>query len=213
MPTRAFSNRMLLKPKYQLIVMLIGALSNITCFAQQPVSRYEFRWALFHPFAALRVKKHLPQALAVYGTVKASGLPDAYSSGGKLDAFRHAYTMAFLARHIPPGKLRKLGKAHEKGNKRQFSKGQQEEGERPDSLSCEMDLRNNELGFAIGFANRTAPDTLLKDMVLQAIREGKAWYLKRNFRSEYVDCSGKPLDPTLYRKSWYVPKCLVTTNE
>jgi hypothetical protein len=204
---------MLLKPEYRLLVMLLAALGNFTCFAQQPVSRYEFRWAVFHPFAALKVKKQLPKALAIYTAMKKSGLPDAYNSGGKLDAFRHVYTMAFLARHIKPRKLRKLGKAHEKGNKRQFMKGKQEEGERPDSLACDMDLRNNELGFAIGLANRTAGDTLLKDMVLQAISDGKAWYLKRNARSEYVDCAGKPLDPSLYRKNWYVPKCLIKTNE
>lgn len=204
---------MLLTPKYRLIAILLALISNNTYFAQQPLSSYEFRWACFHPFAALKIKKQLPQALAVYGEVKKAGLPDAYNSGGRLDAFRHVYTMAFLARDIRAAKLRKLGKAHEKGNRKQFRKGQQEEGERPDSLSCEMDLRNNEVGFAIGRANRTAGDTLLKEMVLKAIKDGKAWYLKRNARSEYVDCAGKPLDPALYKGSWYVPKCLVKTNE
>jgi hypothetical protein len=204
---------MLLKPKYRLSVMLLAVLGNFTCFAQQPVSRYEFRWAVLHPVAALKIKKQLPKALATYNIMKKSGLPDTYNSGGKLDAFRHVYTMAFLARSIKPRKLRKLGKAHEKGNKRQFKKGKQEEGERLDSLACEMDLRNNELGFAIGLANQAASDSLLKELVLQAIGDGKAWYLKRNARSEYVDCAGKPLDPALYRESWYVPKCLVRTNE
>jgi len=204
---------MLLKPGYPLIVVLVAILSKNTCFAQQPVSRYEFRWACFHPFAALSVKRQLPKALAVYGEMKQRAVPDAYNSGGKLDAFRHVYTMAFLARKISAGKLRKLGKAHEKGNERQFRKGQQEEGERPDSLASEMDLRNNELGFVLGRANRTADDEALKETVLQAINDGKAWYLKRNARSEYVDCAGKPLDPALYKGNWYVPKCLIKTNE
>ncbi len=204
---------MLLKPRYQLIALLVAILSKNTYFAQQPISRYEFRWACFHPLTALKIKKQLPKALAIYSDMKKSGMPDAYNSGGKLDAFRHVYTMAFLARNIRPRKLRKLGIAHEKGNERQFREGQQEEGERPDSLACDMDLRNNELGFAIGSANRRAGDTLLKELVLQAIRDGKAWYLKRNARSEYVDCAGKALDPTLYRESWYVPKCLIKTNE
>lgn len=204
---------MLLKPGYQVIVLLVAILSKNTCFAQQPVSRYEFRWAFFHPLAALKIKRQLPKALAVYNDMKKSGLPDAYNSGGKLDAFRHVYTMAFLARDIKVRKLRKLGKAHEKGNERQFRKGRQEEGERPDSLAGEMDLRNNELGFAIGSANRRADDLLLKELVLQAIRDGKAWYLKRNARSEYVECDGKVLDAALYRQSWYVPKCLIKTSE
>lgn len=213
MPTKSFSNRMLLKAKYKQLIILIAISGKMTCFAQQSVSSYEFRWACFHPFAALSIKKQLPKALAIYAGVKETGRPDAYNSGGKLDAFRHVYTMAFLARTINPRKLRKLGKAHEKGNKKQFGKGQQEEGERPDSLAGDMDLRNNELGFTIGRANRTTNDTLLKEIVLQAITDGQAWYLKRNARSEYVDCAGKPLDEALYRKSWYVPKCLIKTNE
>lgn len=204
---------MVLKPGYLLIVILVAILSKNTCFAQQPLSRYEFRWAFFHPFAALKIKKQLPKALAIYNDLKKSGTPDAYNSGGKLDAFRHVYTMAFLSRNMASRKLRKLGRAHERGNKRQFLKGKQEEGERPDSLACEMDLRNNELGFAIGIANKATTDLLLKDVVLQAIADGKAWYLKRNARSEYVDCAGKTLDVALYRKSWYVPKCLVKSDE
>lgn len=213
MPGKAFSNRMVLKPAYPLIVVLVALLSKITCFAQQPVSRYEFRWACFHPLAALNIKKQLPQALVVYTEMKQRAIPDAYNSGGKLDAFRHVYVMAFLARKLSPRKLRKLGKAHEKGNERQFRQGKQEEGERPDSLASEMDLRNNELGFVLGRAHRTVSDTALKEIVLQAIRDGKAWYLKRNARSEYVDCAGKPLEMALYRESWYVPKCLIKTDE
>lgn len=204
---------MLLKPGYQLIVMLVAILSKNTCFAQQHLSRYEFRWACFHPVAALKIKQQLPKALAVYNDMKKEAIPDAYNSGGKLDAFRHVYTMAFLARDIKPRKLRKLGMAHEKGNERQFRKGQQEEGERPDSLASEMDLRNNELGFMLGRDNKAVSDAALKDTVLKAIKDGEAWYLKRNARSEYVDCSGRPLNTALYRESWYVPKCLIRTNE
>lgn len=204
---------MLLKPGYQLIVMLVAILSKNTCFAQQHLSRYEFRWACFHPVAALKIKQQLPKALAVYNDMKKEAIPDAYNSGGKLDAFRHVYTMAFLARDIKPRKLRKLGMAHEKGNERQFRKGQQEEGERPDSLASEMDLRNNELGFMLGRDNKVVSDAALKDTVLKAIKDGEAWYLKRNARSEYVDCSGRPLNTALYRESWYVPKCLIRTNE
>lgn len=204
---------MLLKPAHQLIVILVAILSKNTCFAQQPISCYEFRWACLHPFAALKIKKQLPKALAVYSDMKKAGRPDAYNNGGKLDAFRHVYTMAFLARNIRPRKLRKLGKAHEKGNERQFRKGQQEEGERPDSLGCEMDLRNNELGFTLGRANKGISDVALKNIVIKAINDGEAWYLKRNTRSEYLDCAGNPLDLALYREKWYVPKCLVKTNE
>ena len=204
---------MLLKLKYTLIITIVILLCHSSLFAQHHISACEYRWAFFHPFAALSIRKHLPRAMAVYHDVEKAALLDNYGSGGKLDAFRHTYTMAYLARSIPVKKLRKLGRAHEKGNRRQFLQGSLEDGERPDSLACEMDLRNNELGFLLGAANKTATDTVLKEIVVLAIREGKAWYLRRNARSEYVDCAGKTLDVALYRKSWYVPKCLVKSDE
>lgn len=204
---------MLLKLKYTLIITIVILLCHSSLFAQHHISVYEFRWAFFHPFAALRIKKQLPCAMAVYQDVHKAGLLDNYGSGGKLDAFRHTHTMAYLARRIPVKKLRKLGRAHEKGNRRQFLKGSLEDGERPDSLACEMDLRNNELGFQLGAANKTVADSVLKEIVLLAIKEGKAWYLKRNTLGQYVNCDHKPLDLRLYDKIWFVPKCLVKSDE
>jgi hypothetical protein len=204
---------MLFKMKYILIIIVITTVGKITLFAQRPVSAYEFRWAFFHPFAALKIKKRLPKALVIYNEVKATGQPDSFAGGGKLDAFRHVYTMAYLARYIRVKKLRKLGRAHEKGNKRQFKNNKLEDGERPDSLACEMDLKNNESGFLLGSANKTLNDTALKTLVLEAITAGKAWYLKRNVQGQYVDCDNKPVDPALYKGKWFVPKCLIKTNE
>ena len=76
-----------------------------------------------------------------------------------------------------------------------------------------MDLKNNDLGFLLGSANKTMDDAGLKTLVLEAIISGNAWYLKRNEQGIYVDCAGKPLDLTLYKEKWFVPKCLVKTNE
>lgn len=203
----------MLKRRYVLIAALLCVVRNFTCFAQTAFSRYEFRWACFHPVAAFQVKKHLPRAIAVYDAQRRCGEPDAFNSGGKLDAFRHAYTMAYLSRYVKPRKLRRLGLAHEQGNRRQFRKGLKEEGERPDSLACEMDLRNNELGFSIGLVNQQAPDSLLRMVVLEAMARGEAWYLKRNASGQYTDCEGKVIELELYREHWYVPKCLVRTSE
>lgn len=151
--------------------------------------------------------------MEMYHLVKKSRLLDTLESGGKLDAFRHAYTMAFLARSIKAKKLKKLGVAHEKGNKRQFDENSLEFGERPDSMACEMDLRNNELGFLIGSQNKTSSNEELKELVIYQIQNGKAWYLKRNLRNEYVDCEGKTIDFSRFIVKWYIPKCLIKTNE
>ncbi|MES2133381.1 MAG: hypothetical protein V4506_13620 [Bacteroidota bacterium] len=149
----------------------------------------------------------------MYKEVAQAGVLDTLANGGKLDAFRHTYAMAFLARKIKVKKLRKLGIAHEKGNKKQFKKHQTEDGERPDSLACEMDLRNNELGILLGSGNKALKDAELKLLVINAIKEGKAWYLKRNERFMYVNCNHELLEMRLYSQKWYVPKCLIKTNE
>ena len=122
-------------------------------FSQHEISKYEYRWAFFHPFAGKKIQKHLKDAMIVYHSVKSSKLLDTIESGGTIDAFRHAYTMAYLSQYVKINKLRKLGKAHERGNEYFFYKNHQEFGERADSLACVMDLRNNELGFEIGKNN------------------------------------------------------------
>ena len=137
---------MMLKSKYIIATYFITCLV-MQSVSQHEISKYEYRWAFFHPFAAKKIQKHLNEAMNVYQSVKSSKLLDTVESGGTLDAFRHTYTMAYLSRFVKISKLRKLGKAHERGNEYFFYKNQQEFGERADSLACVMDLRNNELGF------------------------------------------------------------------
>ena len=88
-----------------------------------------------------------------------------------------------------------------------------EYGERADSLACIMDLRNNELGFSIGCKNRQFSKEELKNEVIRQIKAGNAWYLKRNTNREYVSCGGEPIPVESYPKKWFLPKCLIKTNE
>ena len=151
--------------------------------------------------------------MIVYHSVKQSHLLDTLESGSTLDAFRHTYAMAYLARHIKIAKLKKLGIAHEKGNKLQFKKQQKEYGERPDSLACEMDLRNNNVGFEIGKNSKTSSDEELKQQVLREIYNGSTWYLKRNAKNDYVTCDDIIIDIDKYQGIWYIPKCLIKTSQ
>lgn len=184
-----------------------------SAFSQHHISRYEIRWAFFHPFASIKIKRILPEAMAVYTEVKQQHLLDSFESGGKLDAFRHTYVMAFLARGINAKKLQKLGIAHEKGNKRQFENEHLlEDGERPDSLSCEMDLRNNEVGIALGKSNSSLSKEELKQLIIQEIEKGTTWYIKRDGAGNYVTCAGEKIVFTQYQDKWYIPKCLIPTN-
>ena len=126
-----------------------------------------------------------------------------------LDMF---FFMAAFAQKIKIKKLKKLGIAHEKGNYRQFKKHQNEEGERPDSLSNVMDLNNNELGLKIGSENKKISLAELKELVINEIKNGKAQVIKRNHSGAYIDCNNNTINLKLYSNKWYVPKCLVPSN-
>lgn len=182
-------------------------------FSQHQISKYEYRWAFFHPFAAKKIQTHLKEAMLVYQSVKSSKLLDTVESGGTLDAFRHTYTMTYLSRFVKINKLRKLGKAHERGNEYFFYKNQQEFGERADSLACVMDLRNNELGFEIGKNNKNASKDDLKTIIIEQIKAGNAWKLKKNSQNSYISCQNEPILIENYKRKWFLPKCLIKSNE
>ncbi len=203
---------MMLKSKYVYILIAILCFAS-HLFSQHEISKYEYNWAVVHPFAAIKVQKHLGEAMEIYKEVKNAKLLDGYESGGTLDAFRHIFSMAYLSRYVNEKKLRKLGKAHERGNEYFFFKNQQEFGERADSLACVMDLRNNELGFEIGKINKNVTKDDLKNIVIEQIKAGNAHKLKKNSRNLYVSCQNEPILIENYKGKWFIPKCLIKSNE
>lgn len=196
-----------------IILILVFWLFSNGLQAQLKLSKYERRWAMAHPITAIKVKIRVKKSQLVYNEMKKQAIPDAYESGGKLDAFRHVYTMAYLSQKISVKKLRKLGIAHEKGNYLTFLRNQSEFSEIPDSLGTVMDLNNNELGFKIGVRCKKMTVDSLKNEVLQAIYMGDAWYLKRNSNGRYVTCEGEEIDLKKIAEKWFVHKCLIKTNE
>lgn len=195
-------------------VFLIALMLCCFCLHAKPprLSRYELCWSLLHPVAALKVKGITKRCYVIYNDPALKVQLDSFASGGRLDAFRHAFFMAAYAQRIKTKKLRKLGKAHEKGNYRQFLRSRQEEGEVPDSLSSVMDLQNNELGLRVGSEHQQTALADLKVIVISEIRNGNAVILKRNSAGHYVSCSGSELDLSQYRKVWAVPKCMIPSN-
>lgn len=175
-------------------------------------SKYERRWAFFHPCAALKVRKIYRECLPFYKELKKTNQPDTIENGGKLDAFRHIFFMAAFSRKVKIKKLRKLGIAHEKGNHFNFSSNVAEEGELADSLSNVMDLRNNELGFRLGREFETIDLQVLKKLVLESIKKGEAVYFKRNSDGKYLTCDGIEINLQEYKGQWFIPKCLIPTN-
>jgi hypothetical protein len=173
------------------------------------LSKYEKRWAFFHPFASFKIKKHQKEMFAVYEEVKNKKLLDEFANGGKLDAFRHTFAMAYFSRFVSVKKLRKLGKAHEKGNFLQFLKSKMEDGEVPDSVSSVMDLKNNELGFALGDGLKRISVEELKQKIITQINLGTAFIIKRNKEGLYVDCEGNIIPAEKIKGTWKNSKCLV----
>ena len=76
-----------------------------------------------------------------------------------------------------------------------------------------MDLRNNELGFEIGKINKNASKDDLKNIIIGQIIAGNAWKLKKNEQNLYVSCQNEPVLFENYKGKWFLPKCLIKSNE
>ena len=192
-------------------IALIFIVFSGSVYGQKPFKDEVF-WSIWHPIAAIKVKKLYSKAYKIYNQPNTKMALDSYNNGGKLDAFRHVYFMAVMSQKIKVRKLRKLGIAHEKGNYHQFKKHQNEEGEKPDSLGNVMDLNNNELGLKIGSENKNISLMDLKELVVTEIKNGKAQIMKRKKSGIYFDCNGNIIDLKVYLNKWYIPKCLVASD-
>ena len=201
------------KVNYSLLIIVFSILTNI-CLAQNlKPNKAEKKWAMLHPFAALRVQGISKKAKLIYRDTSITKYLDHYEAGGKLDAIRHVFFMASFAQKIKIKKIRELGVMHEKQNYQDFLNGHLEFGELPDSLSSVMDLRNNELGLMIGKTNKSLNQMALAKIVVKAILDGKATIVKRDSLKNYLTCNNEIIHLPLYQKQWYVPKCLVKSNE
>jgi hypothetical protein len=196
------------------IFYLIPALDGQPVRSFGGASSPELRWALFHPHAAKHAYACAQRARTITDSLQKAGvLTD--ENGGQLDAFRHAYWMALCVQKITPQKAEMVGRAHEKSNYRQFKRGRNEDGARPDSVACEMDLYNNSTGIALGlaFKHDSQPQKLsLITRVISAVKSGQLRILRKDASGNYLTCDGKAIDLTAYKNRWSIPKCMVSSN-
>lgn len=197
-----------MRPKNSIILFLIFLISVQISEAKPRTSRYEFWWALCHPFAALKVKKVYKKASKLFDQNELKVKLDPYTSGGKLDAFRHVFYFAAFAQKMKPKKALKLGEAHEKTNYLDFKRGKLENETTADSLSCVMDLLNNEIGVKLGRENRKISLEELKQKVIALVNNGDVYTILRNDKGEFIDCKNNVIDVSLYKGKWFVPKCI-----
>lgn len=148
-------------------VTFLILMHSINYLFAQNKGKYQYRWALFHPIAAIKVKHIYKKNYPVYLEVKQKKILDTIENGGKLDAFRHGFFMACFAQKISSKKLIKLGIAHEKDDVYLYRKKKKfEYADMPDSASILMDLTNNKIGIEIGKKYKNISPYQLKDTII-----------------------------------------------
>lgn len=186
---------------------LIAIILPISLLAQ--TSLPEWKWAIFHPLAAIQTKKVIKQCQSY---LKKSPVKlDSVQVGGKTDAFRHLFYMAAISQKIGIKKARKLGIAHEKGNYRAWKKGKYEDGYCADSLSCVMDLRNNDTAFKLVKLYSTMDLIGLSNLMQKTIQNGQCWILKVDTLGRRTDCYGL-LIPKPNHSQWNIGGCLIRSQ-
>jgi hypothetical protein len=176
------------------------------------LSKPEKCWVILHPFVAKKAFNETKNVLKIVDSIKNTNIIGRDLNGGKLDAFKHSYWMAALAFRIGKRKAILLGKAHEKGNYLQYKKHKLEDAILPDSVSCEMDLFNNQKGIDVLEKNSCTQQTIIEQLI-NAINKGELKVIKKNSIGNYLNCKGEEINMNQFVGQWNIPKCLVNSNE
>lgn len=198
--------------KLNLLLYTCFLLLVLPSFAQnktEKISCSEKWWVIWHPFVAKKAYRITLEARKVTEEVKKDSVLVGSGNGYQIDAFRHAYWMATLTKEIGWRRARSLGRAHEKGNYRDYKKRRNEDGVIPDEISSEMDLHNNFIGIQIG---KITVSENLKTVVIQSIIDGKCKVIKSDSKGNYLDCEGNTISPENLKGKWKNNKCLVNSN-
>ncbi|MCX7953778.1 MAG: hypothetical protein N3A01_01155 [Bacteroidales bacterium] len=167
-------------------------------------------WVITHIFKAKKIYKLSQIALKETELLRADTTLDGDICGGQLDAFRHAYWMALVTKYYGPKRALSLGKAHERSNYKMFLKGKLEEHSYPDYESTQMDYLNNDVGIYIGKEYKFLSDEELKKTIVDYIKAGKLYVLKKDNEGNYLDCDGNKI--ILKEKKWITNKCIVASD-
>ncbi len=198
----------------KIILLLIVMAFPIKNYAQKIKNIHcpEKIWILTHPFIAKKAWGISKEArMLANGAINDTDLDGDYN-GGQVDAYRHTLWMAMLTQKIKAKKAKKLGIAHEKGNKIDFDKKKLEEGKLPDSVACEMDLRNNKVGIEIGKENKDISIDELQKIVKQAVLVGKCWKINKNSEGQFLDKNNELIAEEDWLGKWISPKILIPSN-
>lgn len=201
----------------QILLTIIGIFFSSGIPAQHESGFFKVKgpvklWIITHPFSACNAKRIAEKARIKTNELRIDQRLDGLENGGQLDAFRHAYWMALTSQKYNCRRAFRLGRAHEKGNRIDFIKGNREEGELPDSVSVAMDLHNNCKGVYIGFENPEATEEELAAKVIDKILKGEMLIINRNSGGVFVDCEGKLIEAGEWKGIWNNRRCLIRSD-
>lgn len=169
-------------------------------------------WVIWHPFKAKRALNISLEVLRVTDSISKTGRIGHDRNGGKLDAFKHSYWIAFLSEEIGETAALKLGEAHEKGNYETFKNGKLEDGFLPDKPSSEMDLFNNKMGAELSRNKIEATNSHLINGVIEMIESGDLRILKKE-KATFLTCNGQVITDEELKGKWLNDKCLIPSNQ
>ena len=172
----------------------------------------EKTWVFFHLFKAKGCYKLSNEAVQKTQELKKDSILDGDLNGGQLDAFRHAFWMARITQKYGWRTATSLGKAHEKGNYKDYKKHRTEDGALPDAQSSQMDFLNNDVGIELGKNN---PDDTKEELILKVkelITSGKLFIIKKDKSGNFLKCNGEKISDAELNGKWETPKCVLPSN-
>jgi hypothetical protein len=197
---------------FLLFIPLLTQSQNRPVHSFLQLSTAEKIWTMGHPFIAMKAWNITVRTQLVTDSLQKEGIPDRDPSGGKLDAFRHSFWMATLTEKIGVRKALSLGRAHEKGNYRDFKRKRFEEGDIPDKATSDMDLFNNKIGAGIGSVLKGGDEKRVVDSVLRAIAVGRMVIVLKDSLGRSCDSLLIPIPKPLLQGKWITPRLLVPSD-
>ncbi len=201
--------------RHSAFIALLLCIVAVPAFSQTRLAQFKQlsgpmkRWTLCHPWAARKALPISRRALALTDSVAHTARIGSDYSGGKLDAFRHGIWMALLVREIPARRAYRLGKAYEKGNRKEFDRGQLEDGSVQDAVASMMDLQNNRIGLAFGYELRQQSEAELISSIVALVSEGRFTEIKKDVQGNSLDLQGNIIPDDQWRGKWENGRCLV----
>lgn len=187
--------------------LLVYSQSKIKSFKK--LSCPEKWWVVWHPFVAKKAFNISHLARQKTDSIKQNKILKGKGNGDQVDAFRHTFWMAKLANEIGWRRAKSLGRAHEKGNYKDYKKRRLEDGEVPDKISSDMDYFNNDVGIELG----KNTNENLANKVVELVKMGKCKIIKTDAEGNYIDCDNNILLKENLKGKWENNKCLVWSNQ